>query len=172
MKHRSIRAVAELSIYVALAFIFGYLENLFPIPMPVPGMKLGFANVITVIVLYPEKFQGRFARFPSSDYFECLYIWKSLQFAVQSGRQSVKSVYYDSYKKENLPGPGQCQCCRRYLPQPGTIYNRWSFGGFPGTDLLCPSSLFCRSYFWYFDWDPVQLCLESCPIIDYNRCQK
>ena len=120
----------------------------------------------------PEKFQGRFARFPSSDYFECLYIWKSLQFAVQSGRQSVKSVYYDSYKKENLPGPGQCQCCRRYLPQPGTIYNRWSFGGFPGTDLLCPSSLFCRSYFWYFDWDPVQLCLESCPIIDYNRCQK
>ena len=45
MKHRSIRAVAELSIYVALAFIFGYLENLFPIPMPVPGMKLGFAKV-------------------------------------------------------------------------------------------------------------------------------
>ena len=52
MNHRSIRTVAELSIYVALAFIFGYLENLFPIPMPVPGMKLGFANVITVIVLY------------------------------------------------------------------------------------------------------------------------
>lgn len=57
MKHRSIRAVAELSIYVALAFIFGYLENLFPIPMPVPGMKLGFANVITVIVLYRRNFR-------------------------------------------------------------------------------------------------------------------
>ena len=57
MKHRSIRTVAELSIYVALAFIFGYLENLFPIPMPVPGMKLGFANVITVIVLYRRNFR-------------------------------------------------------------------------------------------------------------------
>ena len=60
MKHRSIRAVAELSIYVALAFIFGYLENLFPIPMPVPGMKLGFANVITVIVLYRRNFRDAF----------------------------------------------------------------------------------------------------------------
>lgn len=57
MKHRSIRTVAELSTYVALAFIFGYLENLFPIPMPVPGMKLGFANVITVIVLYRRNFR-------------------------------------------------------------------------------------------------------------------
>ena len=57
MNHRSIRTVAELSIYVALAFIFGYLENLFPIPMPVPGMKLGFANVITVIVLYRRNFR-------------------------------------------------------------------------------------------------------------------
>ena len=27
MKHRSIHTVAELSIYVALAFIFGYLEK-------------------------------------------------------------------------------------------------------------------------------------------------
>jgi len=54
LNHRSIRAVAELSIYVALAFIFGYLENLFPIPMPVPGMKLGFANVI---VLYRRNFR-------------------------------------------------------------------------------------------------------------------
>ena len=172
MKHRSIRAVAELSIYVALAFIFGYLENLFPIPMPVPGMKLGFANVITVIVLYRRNFRDALLvsllriilnAFTFGSLFSLLY----------SLAGSLLSLFIMTLiKRKTSPGPGQCQCCRRYLPQPGTIYNRWSFGGFPGTDLLCPSSLFCRSYFWYFDWDPVQLCLESCPIIDYNRCQK
>lgn len=138
MNHRSIRTVAELSIYVALAFIFGYLENLFPIPMAGSRHETGICQCDHCDRSIPEKFQRRFARFPSSDYFECLYIWKSLQFAVQPGRQSVKSVYYDSYKKKNLPGPGQCQCCRRYLPQPGTIYNRWSFGGFPALIYYAP----------------------------------
>lgn len=46
------KTIAMLSIYVAIAFIFGYIENLFPLPLPFPGMKLGLANLIIVIALY------------------------------------------------------------------------------------------------------------------------
>ncbi|MEY8338843.1 Gx transporter family protein [Lachnospiraceae bacterium 62-35] len=37
---------------VALAFIFSYIEALIPIPMPAPGMKLGLANLVTIVGLY------------------------------------------------------------------------------------------------------------------------
>lgn len=38
--------------YVALAFIFSYLEALIPFSVGIPGVKLGLANIITVYVLY------------------------------------------------------------------------------------------------------------------------
>lgn len=37
---------------VALAFIFSYIESLFPILIPIPGIKLGLANLVTLIALY------------------------------------------------------------------------------------------------------------------------
>lgn len=37
---------------LCLAVIMGYLEALIPIPFVVPGIKLGLANFVTVIVLY------------------------------------------------------------------------------------------------------------------------
>lgn len=43
---------AILSIYIAIAFILGYVENLFPLPIPFPGMKLGLANLVIVLALY------------------------------------------------------------------------------------------------------------------------
>ena len=39
------KKIAEYALYTALAFLFGYLENLFPLPLPFPGMKIGFANI-------------------------------------------------------------------------------------------------------------------------------
>ena len=37
---------------VALAFIFSYLESLFPVLIPVPGIKLGLANLVTLVSIY------------------------------------------------------------------------------------------------------------------------
>lgn len=37
---------------IALAFIFSYLESLLPLQLPVPGMKLGLANIVVVAALY------------------------------------------------------------------------------------------------------------------------
>lgn len=44
--------IALLSIYIAIAFIFGYIESLFPLPIPFPGIKLGLANLVIVLALY------------------------------------------------------------------------------------------------------------------------
>ena len=37
---------------LCLAVIMGYLEALLPLPFVIPGIKLGLANFVTVIVLY------------------------------------------------------------------------------------------------------------------------
>lgn len=45
----------KISIYgmlVAAAFLFSYLESLIPIPIPIPGIKLGLANLVTLLALY------------------------------------------------------------------------------------------------------------------------
>ncbi len=39
-------------ILTALAMIFSYVESIIPIPIPIPGVKLGVANIAIVAVLY------------------------------------------------------------------------------------------------------------------------
>lgn len=46
------KTVAKLGIFAALAIIAAYLERLFPMPIPVPGVKLGLANVVVIMALY------------------------------------------------------------------------------------------------------------------------
>lgn len=41
-----------LRLLIALAFIFSYIESVLVIPVPVPGIKLGLANVVVVVALY------------------------------------------------------------------------------------------------------------------------
>lgn len=43
---------AYLGVFVALAMIFSYLESLIPVPAGIPGIKLGLANLLTVVALY------------------------------------------------------------------------------------------------------------------------
>lgn len=46
------RKVALYGMLIALAFIFSYIESMFPMPVPVPGVKLGLANLVNVVGLY------------------------------------------------------------------------------------------------------------------------
>lgn len=43
---------------LALALVFSYLETLIPIMIAVPGVKLGLANVITILLLYRMKWRS------------------------------------------------------------------------------------------------------------------
>lgn len=51
-KKDAARRTAFLGLLLALAVLFGYVEAVLPVPMPVPGMKLGLANIVIVSVLY------------------------------------------------------------------------------------------------------------------------
>lgn len=44
--------IATYGLLVALAFILSYVETLFPLPVPIPGIKLGLANLVVLIALY------------------------------------------------------------------------------------------------------------------------
>lgn len=50
-KSSSSRRVALCGVFIALAMILSYLENLIPINVAVPGVKLGLANLITILAL-------------------------------------------------------------------------------------------------------------------------
>ena len=50
--NRSARRAALGGLFTALALIFSWLEWLFPFPIPIPGIKLGLANAVTLCALW------------------------------------------------------------------------------------------------------------------------
>lgn len=50
----NIKKTAYYGLFLSLAIILSYLEHLIPLPLPI-GMKIGFANIITVFLIYSEK---------------------------------------------------------------------------------------------------------------------
>ena len=46
------KTLALSAILASLAMIFSYIEALFPLRVPVPGIKLGLANLIIIIAIY------------------------------------------------------------------------------------------------------------------------
>ncbi|MCL2853122.1 MAG: Gx transporter family protein [Defluviitaleaceae bacterium] len=46
------RSIAITGIFVSFAVILSFLERLLPAPVPLPGIKLGLANIIVIIFLY------------------------------------------------------------------------------------------------------------------------
>ena len=51
-KTTNVKELAICALFTAIALIFSYIESLLPIPFPVPGMRLGFANIAILAVLY------------------------------------------------------------------------------------------------------------------------
>lgn len=51
-KENTTKKIAYLGIYIALALIFSYVESFIPISIGIPGIKLGLANIVTVLMLY------------------------------------------------------------------------------------------------------------------------
>ena len=51
-RHMSARTIALFGLLIALAFVLGYVESLVPVYLGAPGVKLGLANLVTMIGLY------------------------------------------------------------------------------------------------------------------------
>lgn len=47
-----LRRLCRLGMLIALALVFGYLETLIPVSIGIPGVKLGLANLVTMVALY------------------------------------------------------------------------------------------------------------------------
>lgn len=47
-----VKRLALCGVLGALALVFGYIEHLLPLPIGIPGVKLGLANLITLLLLY------------------------------------------------------------------------------------------------------------------------
>ena len=74
-----IHTITELVIFTAIAFIFSYIESLFPLPIPFPGIKLGLANLVIVLVLYKNGFAKRYRKHCTRTV-KCFYLWQSVRF--------------------------------------------------------------------------------------------
>lgn len=46
-----VKRLALCGVLGALALVFGYIEHLLPLPIGIPGVKLGLANLITLLLL-------------------------------------------------------------------------------------------------------------------------
>lgn len=46
------RNLSQFGLLIALAFLLSYIESLLPLPMIVPGMKVGLANIVIIFTLY------------------------------------------------------------------------------------------------------------------------
>ena len=57
MKNSKVKKITFYGMMTALALAFSYLESFIPVNalVPVPGVKLGFANIVVVFTLYTMK---------------------------------------------------------------------------------------------------------------------
>ncbi len=60
-QNKTARSVAFIGILAGVALVLGGLERLLPLPMLLPGMKLGFSNLVVVVALYVLGFRAAVA---------------------------------------------------------------------------------------------------------------
>lgn len=49
---RNARLIVYLSVLTAQAMVLNWVEGLIPLPLPVPGARLGLANIVTLVAAY------------------------------------------------------------------------------------------------------------------------
>lgn len=54
------KKMALSAVLAAMAMILSYIEALFPMPVPIPGIKLGLANLVIIIAIYKLGFKYAF----------------------------------------------------------------------------------------------------------------
>lgn len=60
--NNKVKNIAFYGMMIALALIFSYLESFIPVNalVPIPGVKLGFANIVVLFALYTMSFKDAF----------------------------------------------------------------------------------------------------------------
>ena len=85
------KSPAFYGVLASLALIASYVESLVPLPVPVPGIRLGLANAVVLAVLELFGFPG----VCGSDSAFRLPFWKSFQYFLQSGGRAFEPSAYE-----------------------------------------------------------------------------
>ena len=109
--NRTGRLVATYGMLISLAFIFSYLEAVIPIPIPVPGVKLGLANLVTIVGLYTVGVKGTAA--VSLIRIVLVRETAAVQHGVQPGRRRAEPAAYDRVSQDQVVQPDRGQHHRR-----------------------------------------------------------
>ncbi len=56
-KYIQFQQLSEFALLLSMACVIQFFESLIPLPIPIPGVKLGLANVMTLLVLYRYGFK-------------------------------------------------------------------------------------------------------------------
>lgn len=136
------KKVALYGILISLAFIFSYIESLFPVHLMVPGVKLGLANLVSVVGLYTIGASGTICISLIRIVLSSLFIWSRLFLHdLRTVRRNAEPCSYDFLQKIPSVSSHRRQHFRRRCPQPGQliaaaiVLNSSVFVYFPGASL-------------------------------------
>ena len=94
------KKIALYGILASLALIFGYIESLFSLSFIAPGVKLGLAN--SVALLLPQGFKGRARGQHYADFTLRLTFLLSLFFAIFPNRRDFVNTYYEAFVRSEI----------------------------------------------------------------------
>ena len=109
------RKIPYYGLFAALAILMGYVEFMIPVPVPIPGVKLGLTNVIVIIMLYFMDAKSAFFVSLIRVHAFGTAVCRLCRHALQHGR-GIMQLCGDGAFAEN----GEIQhdrrfCCRRYF---------------------------------------------------------
>ena len=85
---------AYFGVFTSLALILSYVETLIPISFGIPGIKLGLANLVIVIVLYTYGGKEAFLLFCNQNSAVRIFVWESEYDSLQYGRGRFQSRHH------------------------------------------------------------------------------
>ena len=127
----SAKKTAFYGMFLALALVAGYIEQLIPINLGIPGVKLGLANIVTMLLLY-------IVGVPAACLISVLRILLS-GFLFGSGFAMVYSASYGTLKENKEVFFCRSKRSRRHIPQRRTDYRCHDCIGNKGISLLSPN---------------------------------
>ena len=95
----STKRLATDAMFLTLALVVSYIEVLIPVPVGIPGVKLGLANGVIMVLLFFTTWT-RTLDLSDPSCTGRILIWKSNDDRLQSGRRDLKSGHHGTSKED------------------------------------------------------------------------
>ena len=112
------KRTAFYGLFLALALVAGYVEQLLPVSLGIPGVKLGLANVVTMVLLYTVGVRAAVG-ITAANALSQSAVWNRFFYCVQRGRSRVQHACHAVIKTYGALLFCQRQCGGRRVPQCG-----------------------------------------------------